>query len=148
MNYPRQRLLRTIPAVLALMLAAATVQAQQTAEQPAAPSSAAATASAQVVATPAAAQDSSDQNVPPATARKQAAEVATGDPQRWYQEDATPAARLKTMQKEIAAGLQEAQGNCRRQATAERAACLKEARAIYQREMAEARTRAMAGAAR
>ena len=132
MNFPTHRFLQSIPAILALMLAAAGAQAQQ-ADQPAAST------------TTAAAQDSSDQNVPAATARKQAAEVATGDPQRWYREDATPAARLRTMQKEIAAGLQEAQGNCKRQPTAERAACLKSARATYQKEMAEARGKSMAG---
>ena len=138
MNTPKHRFLHTIPAILALMLGAASVQAQQT-DQPAAPAQAAAAT---------AAQDSSDQNVPAATARKQAAEVATGDPQRWYREDATPAARLRTMQKEIAAGLQEAQGNCKRQPTAERAACLKTARATYQKEMAEARAKSLAGASR
>lgn len=146
MKHSRQQFLRAIPAMLALMLASA-AQAQQPAEQPAQAPAAAASASAQVETTPRS-QDSSDQNVPPATARKQAAEVASGDPQRWYREDATPAARLRTIQKEIAAGLQEAQGNCRRQPTSERSACMKEARAIYQREMAEARTRAMAAPAR
>lgn len=95
-------------------------------------------------ATPQVASESSDQNVPPATARKQAAEVAQGDPARWFREDATAAQRLRTVQKEIAAGLQEAQGNCKRKATAERASCLKEARAIYQKEMAGARARVMA----
>ena len=137
MNNPTRSLLRTIPAILALMLATATAQAQQ-AEQPG--------AAAQATAATAP-QDSSDQNVPAATARKQATEVATGDPQRWYREDATPSARLRTMQKEIAAGLQEAQGNCKRQPTAERAACMKTARATYQKEMAEARGKSMAATA-
>ena len=95
-------------------------------------------------ATPQVANESSDSNVPPATARKQAAELAQGDPARWFREDATAAQRLRTVQKEIAAGLQEAQGNCKRMATAERASCLKEARAIYQKEMAGARARVMA----
>lgn len=146
MKHPR--FLLTIPATLALMLAAMTAQAQTT-TPPADATSATATAnaSAQVEAT-VKPQDSSDQNVPPATARKQAAEVTSGDPQRWYREDATPSARLRTIQKEIAAGLQEAQGNCRRQPTAERAACLKDARATYQKEMSEARSRAMADTAR
>ncbi|MGZ8288741.1 MAG: hypothetical protein ACXW3B_06640 [Telluria sp.] len=94
--------------------------------------------------TPQVAHESSDSNVPPTTARKQAAEVASGGPARWTQEDTTMAARLRTVHKEIAAGLQEAQGNCRRMATSERATCLKEARAIYQREMAGARARVMA----
>ena len=138
MNNPKRPLLHTLPAMLALLLASATAQAQQ-AGQPAAPAQA--TTSAAVVP-----QDSSDQNVPAATARKQASEVATGDPQRWYREDATPSARLRTMQKEIAAGLQEAQGNCKRQPTAERAACMKAARATYQKEMSEARGKSMAAA--
>ena len=144
MNDPKQRFLRSIPAALALMLAAATAQAQQASGQR---SSAGASASATVQASPAA-QGSSDQNVPPATARKQAAEIASGDPQRWFQEDTTPAQRMRTLQKEIAAGLQEAQGNCRRQPTAERASCLKQARAMYQKDMAEARGKSMAEPAR
>lgn len=155
MKHSRQGFLRTIPATLALMVAAATVQAQQAeplapaqaaqpAQQQTMPASAAENAPVQVDAT-AVTHDSSDQNVPPATARKQAAEIASGDPQRWYREDTTSAARLRTIQKEIAAGLQEAQGNCRRRPTAERAACMKDARAIYQKEMAEARSKAMAG---
>lgn len=125
-----RRLLHTIPAMLTLLLAAASVQAQQAA------------ADAMPVA-----QDSSDQNVPRATARQQAAEIAAGDPPRWYREDTTPAARLKTMQKEMAAGLQEAKGNCRRQPGSERAACLKQAQAIYRQDMAAARGKAMAASA-
>lgn len=127
MTSPKRRLLHTIPAMLTLLLAAASVQAQQ-----------AASGAMPVV------QDSSDENVPRATARQQAAEIAAGDPQRWYREDTTPAARLKTMQKEMAAGLQEAKGNCRRQPTSERAACLKQAQAIYQQDMAAARAKSMA----
>ena len=90
------------------------------------------------------AQQSSDQNVPAATARQQASEIAKGDPARWFREEATAAARLRTLHKEIGAGLQEAQGNCRRAQAAERAACNKEARAIYQQEMAGARAQVMA----
>lgn len=90
------------------------------------------------------AQESSDQNVPAATARQQAAEMARGDPARWFREDATAAARLRTLQKEIGAGLQEAQGNCRRMPAAERSACNKDARATYQQEMAGARARVIA----
>jgi hypothetical protein len=90
------------------------------------------------------AQESSDQNIPAATVRQQAAEIAKGDPARWFREDATAAARLRTLHKEIAAGLQEAQGNCKRQPAAERSACMKEARATYQQEMAGARAQAMA----
>jgi hypothetical protein len=86
----------------------------------------------------ASAQESSDANVPPATASKQASEMARGDPGRWYREDVTPAQRLRTLQKEIGAALQEAQGNCKRAPSSSRASCLKEARATYQQEMAGA----------
>jgi hypothetical protein len=88
---------------------------------------------------------SSDQNVPRSTARKQAAEIATGDPSRWTQEDRDAAARLKTLRKETAAALQESLGNCRKLAQAERAACVKEARATYQQEMAALRNRLASG---
>ncbi len=89
------------------------------------------------------AQESRDSNVPPATAAKQAAEIARGDPPRWYHEDRTLQARLRTLHKEIGAGLQEAQGACRSLPAAERGACLREARAAYQRDMAGARAQAM-----
>ena len=89
------------------------------------------------------AQESRDSNVPPATAAKQAAEIARGDPSRWYQEDRTLQARLRTLHKEISAGLQEAQGACRTLAVSERGACLREARAAYQHDMAGARAQAM-----
>lgn len=92
------------------------------------------------------AQDSSDQNVPAATARQQAAEIARGDPARWFREDRSARERLRTLHKEIGAALQESQGNCKRQATAERAACLKEARATYQQEMAGAKAQVLAEA--
>lgn len=91
------------------------------------------------------AQVSSDQNVPPATARKQAAEIARGDPARWTREDTTTAARLASLQKETRAALQESLGNCRTAPKAERAACTKQARETYQQEMAGAKAQAMAG---
>ncbi|MBC7686019.1 MAG: hypothetical protein H7176_12420 [Bdellovibrionales bacterium] len=87
---------------------------------------------------------SSDSNVPAATARKQAAEVAAGGPARWQTEDATVQARLRSIRKEAAAGLQENLGNCRAEPAAARAACNREARTIYQQEMAGARARAAA----
>ena len=90
------------------------------------------------------AQESSDANVPTATASKQAGEIARGDPSRWYREDVTPAQRLRALQKEIGAALQEAQGNCRRTASSTRASCMREARATYQQEMASARGRVKA----
>jgi hypothetical protein len=91
------------------------------------------------------AQVSTDANVPPATARKQTLEIARGDPARWQQEDTTPAARLRTIRKEIAAGLQENLGVCKAGPATERAACVKEARATYQLEMAGAKARAAGG---
>jgi hypothetical protein len=84
------------------------------------------------------AQESTDSNVPRAVAQKQAAEIAHGDPARWYHADHTKAERLQTLRKEINAGLQEAQGACRKMPAAERSSCLQEARAIYQRDMAAA----------
>lgn len=90
------------------------------------------------------AQVSSDQNLPPAVARQQAAEVAQGDPARWYQEDVTPEMKLRTLRKEIAAGLQENLGACKSLPAPERRSCQQEARAIYQQDMAKARAQAMA----
>jgi hypothetical protein len=87
---------------------------------------------------------STDSNVPPATAQQQAREIAHGDPSRWFREDASMAARLRTVQKEIGAGLQEAQGACRKLPSVERAGCNKEARATYQHDMAGARNQVMA----
>lgn len=88
---------------------------------------------------PVRAQSSDDQDVDAASARQQAAEIAKGDPRRWYQEDTSSAARLRTLQKEIGAALREAQHACRRQAAPERAACLKEARRIWRQDLATAR---------
>lgn len=61
-----------------------------------------------------------------------------GDPARWYAEDATAQAQMKTLRKEIGAALQEAQAECKRAPSSERGACLKEARDTYQRDMAQA----------
>ena len=91
---------------------------------------------------------STDANVPPATARQQAREIAHGDPSRWFREDASTAARLRSVQKEIGAGLQEAQGACRKLPAAERDGCVKQARATYQQDMAGARGAVMAASGR
>lgn len=98
---------------------------------------------AMILAMLAQAQVATDQNMPAAVVRQQASEIARGDPPRWHQEDSTVAARLQTIRKETAAGLQENMGACRSMPAAERGACIKEARAIYQQEMAGARARAM-----
>lgn len=86
------------------------------------------------------AQTSTDANVDPVAARQQAQEIAKGDPARWYREDATVQAQLRTLHKELGAALQEARNACKKQPAAERNACLQEARATYQRDMAQART--------
>lgn len=86
-------------------------------------------------------QPSSDALVEPAAASKQAREIAQGDPARWYREDTTSQARLRTLQKEMGAALQEAKNACKKAPAAERPACMQEARATYQRDMAQARAR-------
>jgi hypothetical protein len=82
---------------------------------------------------------STDSNVPPATAQKQARELAQGDPARWFRENPSAAASLRRLQKENAAALQEAQGACRKMPAADRSACMSEARANYQKDMAGAK---------
>ena len=88
-------------------------------------------------------EPSSDANLPAATVRQQRAEIARGDPPRWFQEDRTTAAKLKSIHKELAAGLQESLGACKRMTAAERSACTAQARATYKQEMAAARARAV-----
>jgi hypothetical protein len=78
------------------------------------------------------------QNTPPENARQQQQEIAKGDPARWYQDDSTAAAQLRTLRKEIGAALQEATIACKKMAAAERAACMRTARATYQQDMAGA----------
>lgn len=87
---------------------------------------------------------STDANVPAATAQKQAREIAQGDPARWFRQNPSAAASLRRLHNEIGAALQEAQGACRQLAAAERKACLAEARAIYNSDMAGAQARVMA----
>jgi hypothetical protein len=87
----------------------------------------------------AAAQTSDDRTVDPAVASKQASEIARGDPSRWYRNDPTRQARMRTLQKEIGAALNEARNGCRQGATAERGACMQEAQATWKQDMAAAR---------
>jgi hypothetical protein len=82
---------------------------------------------------------SGDTTVPPAAAAKQASEVASGaDPARWHQQDDSRPARLATLKKEIGAAQAEAQRACAKQEASARSACLAEAKATYQRDMAGA----------
>ncbi|MGK5058907.1 hypothetical protein ACQ4WY_18445 [Janthinobacterium sp. LB2P49] len=68
----------------------------------------------------------------------QTATPQPGDPQRWYQEDSTAQAQLRTLRKEIAAALAEAKKACRSEPSAGRATCLKDAQETYRQDMANA----------
>jgi len=99
-------------------------------------------------ATPPAATDSAETGdgvVDPTVARQQAQEIAKGDPKRWYRNDATRQARMQTLQKEIGAALKEAQNACKQKPAAERGACMKDAKATWQNDMAQAKTLVDAG---
>lgn len=85
-----------------------------------------------------------DRTVDPVAANQQAAEIARGDPARWYRDDTTAAERLRTLKKEIGAALHEAQNACRLEPKAGRAACMAAARATWQHDMAAARSEASA----
>ncbi|MCS0633157.1 hypothetical protein NX786_27865 [Telluria mixta] len=64
--------------------------------------------------------------------------MAAKDPARWTQGDKTKAQRMATLKKEINAAYAEQQTACKKKSSANRAACLKEARLVYQRDMAHA----------
>lgn len=83
--------------------------------------------------------DTPAQLTPPATASQQQREIAKGDPPRWYREDSTPAAQLRTLQKEIGAALQESTLACKKRPASERGDCMKQARSTYQQDMANAK---------
>lgn len=61
-----------------------------------------------------------------------------GDPARWYIEDTTPQAQLRTLKKELGAALDEARRECKRRPAAQRAPCLRDARTTYLQDMASA----------
>lgn len=61
------------------------------------------------------------------------------DPARWYVEDATPQARYQTTRKEVAAAYKEALAACKIMRGAEKSACMKEARAIHDADLAQAK---------
>ncbi|HZX27209.1 MAG TPA: hypothetical protein VFF16_09080 [Telluria sp.] len=90
------------------------------------------------------AQEAGAPLTPPNVAVQQRAEIARGDPHRWYQDDATLRARLHTLRKEIAAAYTEAKIGCRQAAPSERASCLRAARTTYEQDMANARETALA----
>jgi len=78
-------------------------------------------------------QAGTDATVNPTVARQQAQEIARGDPARWYRNDP----EQQTLRKELGAALQEARNACRKAPAAERKSCMDEARATWQREMAQ-----------
>lgn len=73
---------------------------------------------------------------PPQNSTLQKQEIAKGEPARWSQPDTTDAARARTLRKEIGAALAEARQACNKGPASERSACLKEAQATYQHDMA------------
>ena len=103
-------------------------------------------AGAAVLAFPVQAQvaDGGDSNVAPALARHQAEELSKGDPARWFQEDVTPAEKLRTGTKEAGAALRENQADCKKLAARDRRDCMQQAQQTYREEMARAREKAYA----
>jgi hypothetical protein len=61
------------------------------------------------------------------------------DPARWSKEDATPQARYQTASKEASAAYRENMSQCRIAPQTGRSACMKEAKAIYQQELQNAK---------
>jgi len=61
-----------------------------------------------------------------------------GDPERWYQEEMTPMAYFKTLKKEAEAVYQLSVAECKRAERSQQSACLREAKATMQQDMAEA----------
>jgi hypothetical protein len=64
--------------------------------------------------------------------------MAAKDPARWTQGDSTRAQRMATLKKEINAAYAEQQTTCKRKSSGKRDACLKQARQVYQRDLANA----------
>ncbi|MBQ5941704.1 MULTISPECIES: hypothetical protein [unclassified Massilia] len=123
---------RLVRGVCACALGIAALAAQAQVQEPA-------KEQAQPQAGAEAAVRNTDAAVNPTVARQQAREIAQGDPARWYRDDPTRQAKMKTLQKEIGAALQEAQNACKKRPAAERSACMKEARATWQQDMAQAK---------
>lgn len=65
--------------------------------------------------------------------------VGTKDPDRWFKEDATAQARYQTSTKEAHAAYREAVKDCRTMKGSERTACVKEANANLQADLAAAK---------
>jgi hypothetical protein len=61
------------------------------------------------------------------------------DPARWYKGDSTQSQRMQVLKKELNAAYAEQTAACKKKSSSKRSACLKEARANYQRDSANAR---------
>ena len=75
---------------------------------------------------------------PPENIQLQKQEMAQGDPARWYQDDASAGAQMRTLRKEIAAAFAEANVACKKGPAGERNACMKDARSTYRQDLANA----------
>jgi hypothetical protein len=79
------------------------------------------------------------QVTPPEIARQQQQEIKRGDPPRWTRPDRSEAAQLATLRKEINAALREALEACKQEGAGAKSACVKEARATAQEDLANLR---------
>lgn len=61
------------------------------------------------------------------------------DPARWYNGDSTQAQRMQVLKKELNAAYAQQTAACKKKSTSKRSACIKEARANFQRDSANAR---------
>jgi hypothetical protein len=61
------------------------------------------------------------------------------DPARWYKGDSTNAQRMQVLKKELNAAYAEQTAACKKKKSGKQSACLKEARANFQRDSANAR---------
>jgi hypothetical protein len=61
------------------------------------------------------------------------------DPARWYNGDSTQQQRMNVLKKELNAAYAEQTAACKKKSSGKRSACLKEARATYQHDSANAR---------
>ena len=79
-----------------------------------------------------------DETTSPALRAHQAAELAKGDPARWFVPDRTVAQKVRTLQKETAAAHAENVAACKGDK-----ACIKKAHCIYRHEMSTIIDRAL-----
>ncbi len=68
-------------------------------------------------------------------------QTATSDLADWFKEDLTPLAQLRNTKKEYVAALKIALDSCKELGKQEQPACIREARRIYEQDLANARQR-------